>query len=257
MFKEWTIEEGDSPIIALAVHNGHYVHEEFISSLAIDEETRLREEDPYTGRWVDIVDTRVVVDLSRFEVDLNRPSEKAVYISPDLSWGLDVWKTHPAQEEVDRLLKIHNSFYSDLKKLLDKNVSRCGRVIVLDLHSYNHRRKGPDAEYDDPSLNPEVNVGTGTMDRGRWSTIVDGFIEDLKAFNFNGRTLDVRENVRFKGGNVPAWVHENYPKQVCVLAVEVKKFFMNEWTGELYEKEHDLMKCALQSTLPGLIERIT
>jgi hypothetical protein len=41
----------------------------------------------------------------------------------------------------------------------------------------------------------------------------------------------VRENVRFKGGYLPRWVHANYPRVGCALALEFKKFYMDEWTG--------------------------
>ncbi len=32
---------------------------------------------------------------------------------------------------------------------------------------------------------------------------------------------------------------------MCVLAVEVKKFFVNEWTGELDSRQHQAIKDAL------------
>lgn len=43
--------------------------------------------------------------------------------------------------------------------------------------------------------------------------------------------VDVRENVRFRGGWFPEWLHTKYPDKVCVLALEFKKFFMDEWSG--------------------------
>jgi hypothetical protein len=43
--------------------------------------------------------------------------------------------------------------------------------------------------------------------------------------------LDVRENVRFQGGHLSRWVATHYPTTACVLAVELKKTFMDEWTG--------------------------
>ncbi|MEO8142476.1 MAG: hypothetical protein ABI617_07440, partial [Sphingomicrobium sp.] len=47
------------------------------------------------------------------------------------------------------------------------------------------------------------------------------------------RRLDVRENVAFQGkGEQTRFVHERYPKQGCAVAIEFKKFFMDEWSGE-------------------------
>ncbi len=68
----------------------------------------------------------------------------------------------------------------------------------------------------DEAENPQVNVGTGTMDRARWAPVVDRFIADLRAYDFPGGRLDVRENVKFRGGHFSRWVHETFPAdRVC------------------------------------------
>ncbi len=102
--------------------------------------------------------------------------------------------------------------------------------------------------------NPEVNIGTGTMDRMKWAPIVDRFISDLRSFDFLGRHLDVRENVKFKGGNFPRWIHETFPKSGCAIAIEFKKFFMDEWTGEPDMAQVDEIRHALASTVPGVLQ---
>ena len=109
------------------------------------------------------------------------------------------------------------------------------RFVVLDLHSYNHRRGGPDAPVDDPELNPEINVGTGSVERPRWDDIVDTFSDALRHFPFDGGHLDVRENVRFRGGQMSRWTNDRYAGRGCALAIEVKKIYMDEWSGEPFE----------------------
>jgi hypothetical protein len=47
--------------------------------------------------------------------------------------------------------------------------------VVFDLHTYNHRREGPDTPPAEEVGNPEVNLGTGTMDRRKWAPIIDRF----------------------------------------------------------------------------------
>jgi hypothetical protein len=80
--------------------------------------------------------------------------------------------------------------------------------------------------------NPQINVGTGTMrDRDRWERVIDRFMDDLTGYDFPGGALDVRENVRFRGGACAAWTHRTFPEAACVLSIEVKKFFMDELTG--------------------------
>lgn len=249
----WTIKEGNSPIIALANHNGHFLTQERMETIGIDEATRTREEDPFTDAWTKVTDTRIITHLSRFEVDLNRPREKAIYRSSNDAWGLAVWKRPPTEDEVNQRLKLYDRYYKELRELIERKISKHVKIVLLDIHSYNHRRGGPTAKPDDPAKNPEINIGTGTMNRSFWNALVDTFIEDLRRFDFEGRSLDVRENIRFRGANVPFWVHTHFSKNACAIAMEVKKFFMDEWTGEIYPLKHRLIGEALKAALPNLL----
>ncbi|QDU89678.1 hypothetical protein Pla175_30720 [Pirellulimonas nuda] len=58
--------------------------------------------------------------------------------------------------------------------------------------------------------------------------------------------------MRFKGGHFSAWIHETFPTSVCSIAIEFKKFFMDEWSGEADLREVDAIFGALKSTLPGV-----
>ena len=248
----WLIDEGEGALVAAAIHDGHAARTEAMELFALNSQERLREEDPYTGEWARLCANRIVGTRSRFEVDLNRPREKAVYIEPADAWGLTVWKHRPAEAMIDRSLSLYDGFYDRVRAAFSRLERQHGHFIVLDLHSYNHRRQGADAEPEDPTGNPEVNVGTGTLNRNRWGGVVDGFMEDLAAYSFAGRQLDVRENVRFQGGYFARWSHEQFPDAACVLAVEFKKFFMDEWTGEPDRAQIDEIAKALAVTLPGL-----
>jgi N-formylglutamate amidohydrolase len=250
------IAEGQEPLAATAIHNGHALREEVAEIAALSEPDRLREEDPHTGIWTSVVTTQLVANRSRFEIDLNRPREKAVYREPADAWGLEVWKRDPPAELIERSLAEYDSFYAEAHRIFSEMERRFGCFVVLDLHSYNHRRRGAGEPPDDPAENPEVNIGTGSMDRSRWALLVDRFIGDLAAFDFLGRHLDVRENVRFRGGRFSAWIHENFPRSGCCMAVEFKKFFMDEWTGDVDGEEFEAIPRALEATLPGLLETL-
>lgn len=252
----WTIERGELPIIATAIHAGHRVRPEVADLFELSEDDRLREEDPFTDRWTEVAFNRVTVHRSRFEVDLNRPRGKAIYLNPADSFDLKVWRALPSEAVCHRSLEVYDGFYEAFRDLCNEVESAHGRFVVLDLHSYNHRRSGPDAPVDAPDNNPEVNVGTGSMDRTRWSGLVDRFMKDLSEAPFDGGYLDVRENVRFQGGYLSRWVHENYPTSGCALAVEVKKIFMDEWTGLEDEAAVVSMSEVLRSTVPGLLEEV-
>lgn len=245
-------QRGTSPIVAAAVHNGHDTRRSVEKRLALDEQQQLREEDPLTGEWAQIAKTQIVGMRSRFEVDLNRPREKAVYETPADAWGLEVWAEPPDPRMIQASLKEYDEFYADVHDLLTEMVKDHGRVVVYDLHTYNHLRAGVDSPAADPLANPEVNIGTRTMDRNYWGPLVDRFIHDLRTYDFHGRHLDVRENVKFFGGYFGKWIHANFPEQVCAIAIEFKKFFMNEWDGEADAYEVECIYKALKSTLPGV-----
>ena len=247
---------GDGPLVAAAVHDGHRVSPETRSHLALPDAERLREEDPFTGELATVAPTRIVGRHSRFEIDLNRPPERALYRTPDDAWGLTVWRDAVPEDVVRRSTALYDGFYAALADVLDEKVRLHGGVVVYDLHTYNHRRDGPDGPAADPEANPEVNVGTGTMaDRGRWAGLVDGFMDALRA---GGRQaglgdLDVRENVKFEGGQVGAWTHARYGRDACVLSVEFKKTFMDEWTGAPDRAHLDALRAALAATVPGTL----
>jgi N-formylglutamate amidohydrolase len=249
----WTLLKGEGPLVAVALHDGHEVRPGVRRHMILSEGVRRREEDPFTAAWTEVAPTRVVGTRSRFEVDLNRARAEAVYLKPEDAWGLQVWRSELPEEEVRGSLAIYDAFYETMYELFQDLVRTYGCFVVYDLHSYNHRRNGPDAEAADVAGNPEVNIGTGTMDRAFWAPVVDRFIHDLRKYNCLGRHLDVRENVKFVGRGFPRFVHEHFPKTGCALAVEMKKFFMDEWTGALDARQHAAVKEALAATVPGVL----
>jgi hypothetical protein len=108
----------------------------------------------------------------------------------------------------------------------------------------------------DSEGNPQVNIGTGTMDCQRWAHIVDTFINALRSFHFPGGQLDVRENVKFIGGNWPRWIHETFPDTGVAIAIEFKKFFMDEWTGQPDKGCLDAIGEALRFTAQAVLEAV-
>lgn len=201
--------------------------------MALPDQDRLREEDPFTGQAIVDVPTHVIVHRSRFEFDLNRGVDEAIYRTPEQSWGLKVWKDVCDKAMCARSLELHASYYRMLRGLLDDIVADHGRFVLIDVHSYNHRREGPDADPTAQDDAPDINIGTFSMPREEWAFLLDPLMEAMGEFDFNGRKLDVRENVAFQGkGEQTRFVHELYPGKGCAIALEFKKFFMDEWTGE-------------------------
>jgi N-formylglutamate deformylase len=252
----WTIEEGGGPLVACAVHAGNEVRSEALRHMAIRRRERFVEEDPFTDQLTTVAATSIVVHRSRFEVDMNRARERAVYRTPNDAWGLTVWRGPLPATVRQRTLRLYDRFYADLSAVLARAGAGGRPFVVLDLHSYNHRRGGAGAPPADPAGNPEINVGTGSLNRERWGGLIDRFMADLRTVPVAGRPLDVRENVRFRGGHLSRWVHAAFGGQACCLAVEIKKFFMDERTGELDETVWAGVQEALAATVPGVLDEL-
>ncbi len=229
----WTVQQGPGPIIASAIHDGNELRGEVAGAMKLADLDRLREEDPFTGQVIVDVPTHIIVHRSRFEFDLNRAADGAVYETPDQCWGLDVWHQQPDRALVERSLNVHSAYYRMLGQLLDDVAKRHDRFVLIDVHSYNHHRDGPDRPPAPKEKMPDINIGTFSMPRDHWASLLDPLIEAMRGFDFNGRRLDVRENIAFQGkGEQTRFVHERYPRQGCAIALEFKKFFMDEWSGE-------------------------
>lgn len=246
----WETVRGSGPLVAVSLHGGHELRPEVAALMAASDAERLREEDPATAAFGRAVPTRVSVNRSRFEVDLNRPRERAIYGDPADTWGITVWRELPLPAGVvKRSLVLYDDFYTGMEAMLHDIAARYGGFVLLDLHSYNHRRAGADAPPGDPSENPDVNIGTGSLDRDRWTPVVDAFAHSLG--EALGPGTDIRENVRFRGGNLSRWVNDRFPNGCC-LAIEFKKTYMDEWTGALDTAAVSRIADAVATTLPHL-----
>lgn len=239
----WTLRRGDGPVVATAIHDGNGLRDETRAAMALPDADRLREEDPFTGQAILDVPNHVIAGRSRFEVDLNRAADIAVYRTPEQSWGMKVWERPPDAGLIERSLRIHRRFYAMMGVWLDEIEADHGRFVVLDVHSYNHRRSGPGGAPTPQQDAPDINIGTFSMPRPQWARLLDPLIEAMRDFDFGGRRLDVRENVAFEGkGELTRFVHGRYPRSGCAIAIEFKKFFMDEWSGEPEQAELDLMR---------------
>ena len=241
--------------MATAIHAGHGLRGEVERRMALAEPDRLREEDPYTDRIIEPADIQVVANRSRFEVDLNRERAHAVYRDTDDTWGMNIWKGPLPDSLIRRSLDIYDDFYARLADHFDR-LAEHGPFVVLDVHSYNHRRRGPRTAAAPRAENPDINVGTGSLDRDRWAPVVDTLIDALDGTEVAGRPLDVRENVRFTGANLAGWVHDRYPGTGCALALEFKKTFMDEWTGQVDPGHLEDLAGTVGRAMPAVVDAI-
>jgi hypothetical protein len=249
----FTIVFGDSPIIATAIHAGSILSPKLLKLCKLNKSERLREEDPFTDQFINKIPNKIIVHRSRFECDLNRPLEKSVYLTSKDAWGLEVWNETLSFEEVQQCYDYHSHFYRHLYQVYADLIARFGKIVILDIHSYNYRRSGPNTKPSPESTHPQINIGTGTMDREYWAPLVDNFIDFLKSNQINNEYLNVRENLIFQGGFHSLWTHQTFPGKACAIAVEFKKFFMDEWSGTPHKPTINSI-CSLLSDCVSMLE---
>ncbi|MCE7032116.1 N-formylglutamate amidohydrolase [Lysobacter sp. GX 14042] len=250
---EWDLVVGHGPVIATAVHDGHRMRPALVPHLAVDRAERRRDEDPMTGLFTEVGDVRLRVRTSRFEVDLNRPRGLALSTDPADTWGIRFWKGPLPREELERSLAIHDRFRAMFSELMERMIDQWGCVLVLDIHSYNHRRDGTHAAPADPQRNPDIDLGLTTLDPDRWGAVAERFTRELGRHPVNGRKPDVRANVRYPtGGDFPEWVYSNWGPAACTVSIEYKKVYMDEWTGQVDLEAMEDLRGGLQAAVDAV-----
>ncbi|MDP3113999.1 MAG: N-formylglutamate amidohydrolase [Candidatus Cloacimonadaceae bacterium] len=229
------------PALALAIHSGHHLPEELLSISGIGKAERFREEDPYTDRIAELFPNRILPRSSRFAVDLNRVRDKAIYIVPEDCWGLKVRRT-PIPDDVLLKLQIdYDDWYKLLKYQIDRLLAIHPFLLVLDLHSFNHRRGGKDAPPDPQIKNPDIIIGRSNLDHKHYPA-AQSLCDLLSSASFQGGTIDCRSDVKFTGGYLSRWLNHHYSDRLICLAIEFKKIFMDEWSGELFAPAFEELK---------------
>ena len=238
---EFHFGNSQEALLAFAIHNGHQLPSELQDSCGIDEATRLREEDPFTGGFAELFDNHVVVATSRFAVDLNRSMDKAVYLKPEDAWGLPVRNCELESAIIEELQEAYQAWYRMVQYQIDRLLTLHPRLLILDLHSYNHHRGGIDAAYDPQSQNPDIIIGRSNLSQEFYPQI-EKLRCTLDGVPYQGGTLDCRCDVKFSGGNFSRWLNNRYGSSAICLAIEFKKTFMDEWSGKLNLEAYSELK---------------
>src|SRR5690606_23592084 len=105
---------GDSPVITIAQHGGSSLRFDLADNLILTPQQKRREEDPETIYWSEISPSRIFTHVSRFEADLNRTRDEAVYESAEKAWGLDLWRRPLTSQQIQQSLLYYDRFYSSL-----------------------------------------------------------------------------------------------------------------------------------------------
>lgn len=212
-----------TPFVCFAIHNGHNLRSELKQKCQLSDFERWQEEDPETANFISSLPIVVSASDSRYEYDLNRSEENAIY---DQAWGKEVWKQPLTKNEKDVSLKKHRTFYEVVYALIQKLESKFNAVVVYDIHSYNYKR------YE--TATPVFNLGTEKINRKKYARYINFWLKELKKIDLPGIENTTEENDIFKGkGYLLEFITSKF-QNTLVFATEVKKVYCNEESGEIY-----------------------
>ena len=177
---------------------------------------------------------------SRFEYDLNRDPENAVF---DTAWGKQLWKNPLSEIEKVKSLKKHTNFYKVVQALISKLEAKFGVCIVYDMHSYNWQRWDREV--------PTWNLGTSNIDNDRFGDQVETWRETLASIKLpHGIKQTAKINDTFKGnGYFLKYITNNF-KNTLVLATEIAKVYCDEYKQINYPEVVAAVEQQLQTLLP-------
>ncbi|NEN21940.1 N-formylglutamate amidohydrolase [Cryomorpha ignava] len=218
----FTIKIADyTPYICGAVHDGHQFRKELWEKCTHSEYERWYEEDPCTKEMVQSHPIVIAGRDSRFEYDLNRDPENAIY---DDAWGKKLWKQPLTDLEREQSIEKHTAFYKVIALLVAKVENIHGRAVVFDMHSFNRKRW--DREI------PTWNIGTGNINNERFGRIAESWREKLAEITFPERIKSgAKINDTFQGNGFFLKYITAHFKNTLVLATEIAKVYCDEETG--------------------------
>lgn len=233
-----------APFICGAVHDGNQFRKSLWENCLHTAHDRWYEEDPCTKEMV--LDHPIVLAGcdSRFEYDLNRAPDTAIY---EDAWGKQLWRYPLPKNEYQKSLEKHSIFYKVVHALVTQIERKYGKAIVFDMHSYNWKRWDREV--------PTWNLGTSNIDNGRFGQIVTSWCSKLGQMQLpNGIRSTSAVNDTFQGnGYFLKYITNNF-NNTLVLATEIAKVYCDEHSGVIYPEVVRSVARNLQDLIPLQVE---
>ncbi|MBQ4819400.1 N-formylglutamate amidohydrolase [Aquimarina sp. MMG016] len=236
----WLKIDSYSHYICGAVHDGHQFRKELWSKCLHSEYERWYEEDPATKNMIQSHPIVIAGCDSRFEYDLNRAPEVAVY---EDAWGKQLWKNSLKSEVKERSLEKHHNFYKVVHALVSKIESKYGAAIVYDIHSYNWRRWDREV--------PVINLGTSNIDTIKYASYAESWRTTLSEIQLPYQiTATAAINDTFQGNGYFLKYITKHFKSTLVLATEFSKIYCHELEYIMYPEVVLAIENELKTKIP-------
>lgn len=229
-----------APYICGAVHDGHQFRKSLWDNCLHTAYDRWYEEDPCTKEMVREHPIVIAGCDSRFEYDLNRAPDTAIYKD---AWGKQLWRDPLPEKEHHKSLDKHKAFYEVVHALMSQIERKYGKAIVFDIHSYNWKRWEREV--------PTWNLGTSNIDNNRFGDIVSSWCGKLEQISLpNSIKSSSAVNDTFQGnGYFLKFITNNFDNTL-VLATEIAKVYCDEYSGVIYPEVVRSVARHLQDLIP-------
>lgn len=228
------------PYACAAIHDGHQFRKELWEHCIHTEYERWYEEDPETKNMVKSHPIVIAGCDSRFEYDLNRAPEDAVF---ETAWGKALWKKPLSEAMKTKSLQKHANFYKVTNALIGVLESKFGFCTVYDMHSYNWKRWDRQV--------PTWNLGTSNIDNNRFGGVIEDWRKSLSEIKFpNPIKSTSLINDTFQGnGYFLKYITQNF-KNTLVLATEIAKVYCDEYDQIIFPEVVKKVETELINRIP-------
>lgn len=225
--------------LCAAVHDGHQFRKELWDNCLHTEYERWYEEDPCTQQMVQTMPMVIAGCDSRFEYDLNRDPENAIY---EDAWGKKLWKNPLSETQKATSLQKHQAFYKVVFTLLTKVKTLFGAAVVYDMHSYNWKR------WDRPV--PVINLGTSNIEE-KYNAFAKAWCDTLSTIQLPHQIETTAAiNDTFQGNGYFLKNISQHINHVLVLATEFSKIYCDEYEYIIFPEVVQSIEVQLQSRIP-------
>ena len=212
------------PYVCAAIHDGHQFRKELWDSCLHTDYERWYEEDPETKTMIAQQPIVLAGCDSRFEYDLNRAPEDAIF---ETAWGKQLWRKPLSLPMKTKSLEKHANFYKVVHALVDTLETKFGCCTVYDMHSYNWKRWDREV--------PTWNLGTSNIDQLRYGHVIEDWRLRLSKIKFPyGIKSTSKVNDTFQGNGYFLKYITKHFKNTLVLATEIAKVYCDEYERVMF-----------------------
>lgn len=228
------------PYICAAIHDGHQFRKELWDNCLHTEYDRWYEEDPETKNMIASHPIVIAGCDSRFEYDLNRAPEDAVFVT---AWGKQLWKTPLPEAQKQKSLAKHEAFYKVVHTLVKTIETKHKLAIVYDMHSYNWQRWDREV--------PTWNLGTSNVDNERFGPDIEAWRQSLSEMQLPNdiKSTALINDTFFGNGYFLKYITSSF-KNTLVLATEIAKVYCNEYEQVNFPEVVKSVEKQLRERLP-------